>query len=238
MRILFVEDDQALAITLHKFLREQFDVENAYTGKEALNMIKERPYDLVLLDYTLPDTTAPELYREIQAIDDQLKVLLLTGNDNLDDKITMLDAGAEDYITKPFALGELMARIRASLRRPVATAESSVLSAGQLELDTSSREVKRAGKHIRLRRKDFNILEYLLRNKGRVVTRGMILDNVWDGSRESSTNIVDVHIKYLRDLVDKPFSSPLIHTISGVGYKLDTSRPMVTGEQKEGGDSE
>jgi len=164
---------------------------------------------------------APALFSQIKSIDPGVKVVLLTGNDDTDDKVRMLDAGADDYITKPFKLAELMARIRATLRRGPAHHQTTVLTLEDLELNVASHKVTRAGDPIELRRKEFDLLEYLMRNKGRVVTRDMILNHVWD-SPNGSTNLVDVHIKNLRDRIDKPFDKHLIQTVPGVGYKLDT----------------
>ncbi len=238
MRILFIEDDKAVAETLTEALAWHFVVDNAYNGSEALEHLFINTYDLILLDYTLPDIQAPKLYEQIRAIDRTVKVILVTGNDVSDAKVHMLDAGADDYITKPFHLNELMARIRAVLRRGPAQHHATTLIFNDLILDIASRTVSRRGADIKLRRKEFDVLEYLLRNKGRVVTRDMIINHVWEIPRFGSTNVVDVHIKNLRQQIDKPFDHALIQTVPGVGYKLDTLQPVaVLGEsQKKGGD--
>jgi DNA-binding response OmpR family regulator len=225
MRILFVEDDESISATLTESLAWHFVVDNAYTGAEALELLFQNAYDLVLLDYSLPDVEGSQLYEQIKAIDQTAKVLILTGHDEPEFKITMLDAGAEDYVTKPFHIGELMARIRVVLRRGSAPYSTShCIGAKDLVLDTLSREVTRGGELIRLRRKEFDLLEYLLHNKGRVVTRDMILNHVWESPVRATTNTVDVHIKNLRDRIERPYpdAEPLILTVPGVGYKLDT----------------
>jgi DNA-binding response OmpR family regulator len=221
MRILFIEDDKNISETLSEALAWHFIVDVAGTGAQALEYLFQNAYDLIILDFTLPDVKAPALFSQIKSIDPGVKVVLLTGNDDTDDKVRMLDAGADDYITKPFKLAELMARIRATLRRGPAHHQTTVLTLEDLELNVASHKVTRAGDPIELRRKEFDLLEYLMRNKGRVVTRDMILNHVWD-SPNGSTNLVDVHIKNLRDRIDKPFDKHLIQTVPGVGYKLDT----------------
>jgi DNA-binding response OmpR family regulator len=225
MRILFVEDDKDISATLTESLAWHFVVDNAYTGAEALERLFQSAYDLILLDYSLPDIEGSQLYEQIKAIDQTAKVLVLTGHDEPEFKVSMLDAGAEDYVTKPFHLDELMARIRVVLRRgPAAHSTSHLIGTRNLVLDRLSREVTRGGVPIRLRRKEFDLLEYLLHNKGRVMTRDMILDHVWDSPVRATTNTVDVHIKNLRDRIERPFpdAEPLILTVPGVGYKLDT----------------
>jgi DNA-binding response OmpR family regulator len=224
MRILFVEDDKNISATLTESLALHFVVDNAYTGAEALELLLQNAYDLVLLDYSLPDVDGSQLYEQIKAIDQTAKVLILTGHDEPEFKITMLDAGVEDYVTKPFHLGELMARIRVVLRRGTTPHSTSHrIGSKDLRLDILSREVTRGGEVIRLRRKEFDLLEYLLQNKGRVVTRDMILDHVWESPVRATTNTVDVHIKNLRDRIERPFpdAEPLILTVPGVGYKVD-----------------
>ncbi|HEY2003978.1 MAG TPA: response regulator transcription factor [Candidatus Saccharimonadia bacterium] len=222
MRILLVEDDRTVAETLTEALGWYFVVDNAYSGSETLEMLFQHAYDLIILDYTLPDIQAPLLYEQIRSIDQTVKVLLVTGNDNVEDKIKMLDAGADDYVIKPFEIRELRARIRAVLRRGNQRPGSSLIVLDDLQVDVAGRTVRRRGIEIKLQRKDFDILEYLLRNQGRVVTREMILNHVWTNHKESSGNLVDVHIKKIRDQIDKPFQHPLIHTVPGVGYKIDT----------------
>jgi DNA-binding response OmpR family regulator len=225
MRILFVEDDKNISATLTESLAWHFVVDNAYTGSEALELLFQNAYDLVLLDYSLPDVDGRQLFDQIKAIDQTVKVLVVTGHDEPELKMTMLDAGVDDYVTKPFHLGELMARIRVVLRRgPAPYSTSHRIGAKGLQLDILSREVTRNGTSIRLRRKEFDLLEYLLRNKGRVVTRDMILDHVWDAPVRATTNTVDVHIKNLRDRIDKPYvdAEPLIMTVPGVGYKIES----------------
>ncbi len=226
MRILLVEDDESLADTLSQALAWHFVVDSALTGSTALEQVFGHTYDLIILDYTLPDIEAPALLEQIRTVDGEVPVLVLTGNDSPQDKVRMLDSGADDYVLKPYRLDELMARIRAILRRKGSGSDvSSQIVVGDLELNVAGRTVRRGRTDIYLRRKDFDLLEYLMRNKGRAVTRDMILDHVWENPGAGSTNLVDVHIKYLRDKVDRPFAKPLILTVQGVGYKIDTRGP-------------
>lgn len=223
MRILLIEDDVALSDSLSQALTWHFVVDAALTGAAALEQTFVHSYDLIILDYTLPDIEAPALLEQIRTVDPDVPVLILTGYDSPREKVRMLDLGADDYVTKPYRLDELMARIRAVLRRGgAASPRSSNLVVGDLELCAAERTVRRGRTEIELRRKDFDLLEYLMRNKGRAVTRDMILDHVWDNPSAGSANLVDVHIKYLRDKVDRSFSKPLIMTVQGVGYKIDT----------------
>ena len=151
-----------------------------------------------------------------------MPILMLTGQSETEKKVLALDAGADDYLVKPFRFEELLARIRALLRRNTVTLTSNILSIDNLTLDPAKKTVKRNEDNITLRRKEFSLLEYLMRNNGRVITREMILDHIWESTNDSVTNVVDVHIKYLRDKVDKPYKKKLIKTVHGVGYKIET----------------
>jgi len=222
MRLLIIEDDFAFANTLRNGLRTNFVVDVAYSCKEGRTLLEANHYDCLILDLTLPDGHGRDICRQLRERKNAMPVLILSGKDAIDTKVELLDIGADDYLTKPFHLSELQARIRALTRRKShMVAVAPILRAGDLSLDPERREVKRADAVVSLRRKEFDILEYLLRNQGRVVTRTMILDHVWAGEMEPFTNAVDVHMKYLRDQVDRPYSHKLLKTVHGVGHMID-----------------
>lgn len=220
MRILLIEDEQEVAQSIKERLRQRYIIDAAYNGRTGTHLAQVCDYDLILLDLRLPDMDGLDVCRNIRAEKVHTPILVLTGEANIRDKVANLDAGADDYLTKPFDFNELLARIRALLRRSNEL-RSEQLVAGDLKLDIIRRTVTRNDAPIFLRRKEFDLLEYLVRNKGKVVSRDRILEHVWDDTFDSFTNVVDVHIKYLRDRIDKPFSKPLIKTIHGVGYKVD-----------------
>jgi DNA-binding response OmpR family regulator len=221
MRILIVDDDKDLVATLDSNLKEYNVVDLAYNGEDGRYFAKTSDYDLIILDIVLPDIDGVFLCKDLRRSGVKAPILMLTGKNNLNMKVEALDAGADDYITKPFNLKELQARIRALTRRASGNSVSNLIFAGELSLDIASKVVKFKDKKINLRRKELKLLELLMRNQGKVLTREMILDHVWDSNTESVTNIVDVHIKYLRDLIDKPFGTRIIKTIHGLGYKLE-----------------
>ncbi len=220
MRILIVEDDEELAKTLSDELRSHYAVDIAISGKEGEVLALSFTYDLILLDYNLPDIDGVTLCKRLRN-ELATPILMLTGRAELKDKVTALDAGVDDYITKPFIVDELLARMRAVLRRPKQSLKSNILIVGDLKIDLNRQKVKRGNKSVRLRRKEFSILEYLARNAGRIVSRDMILEHVWESASEPDVNIVDVHIKYLRDHIDRGFEKRVIKTVYGVGYTLD-----------------
>lgn len=221
MRILIVEDSKRVARALRDSLRGQYIVDVEHTGNAALNNAHILGYDLILLDLGLPDMSGAMVCEELRARKVVAPIIIVTGDDTVGSKVSVLDCGADDYITKPFHAEELKARIRAVLRRNTQEINEARLSVGELELDPASRTVCRSGDEISLRRKEFDLLEYMMRNHGRTLTRQMILDHVWENSDGLWTNAVDVHIKYLRDKVDRPYERQLIKTVHGVGYKLD-----------------
>jgi len=228
MRLLAIEDDLDFGQSLVTAVRKHYAVDWAKSGKEGLKHVRENDYDLIVLDLGLPDLPGLELCQKIRSLGITTPILILTGQfAQSKDKVSALDCGADDYLIKPIDLDELKARLRALLRRAPTAIASNVLSADDLTLDPANRSVRRGQKNLQLRRKEFDLLEYLLRNRNRVVTRGMILEHVWDGQVDLFTNAIDVHIKYLRDKVDRPFSRPFIKTVHGLGYKL---------EAQEGGD--
>jgi DNA-binding response OmpR family regulator len=220
MRILVVEDETPLATFVRKGLEaEHYAVDTAGDGEQARCMALESDYDLVVLDLNLPKLDGIDVLRAVRAKKPGLPVLVLTARSRIEDRVQALDSGADDCLNKPFSFTELSARIRALLRRGPRTVET-VLQVADLELDRVERKVKRAGKHIDLTSKEFALLEYLLRNTGRRVTRTMIIEHVWNLSFDTSTNIVDVYVNYLRRKVDDGFTPRLIHTVRGVGYEL------------------
>jgi two-component system, OmpR family, response regulator len=221
MRILIVEDDNDISHSLKKALGGSYSVELTALGQEALSLV-DQGVDLIVLDLSLPDMNGIEVCERIRAMGINCSILVLTANADTREKVKLLDAGADDYLTKPFSLEELKARMRALMRRQKLKLSNDSLSVGDLELDEASRRVRRGEVEIELRRKEFDLLECLMRNAGQVVSRARILDEVWGEDADVWTNAIDVHIKYLRDKIDKPFDRPLIKTIHGVGYKVDT----------------
>jgi two-component system copper resistance phosphate regulon response regulator CusR len=219
VRILVVEDDKKVAGFIQQGLQQECHaVDVTYDGETGAYQSENFGYDLVILDLMLPRLPGLEVLRRIRTRNPQLPVLILTAKSDLQDKVTGLDSGADDYLIKPFAFAELSARVRALLRRAVA--EDVKLRIADLEMDTSTRIVKRAGQRIELKPKEYALLEYLLRNAGCPVTRTMIIEHVWDIHFDAVSNVVDVHINWLRNKIDKGFSPPLLHTLRGVGYVL------------------
>ena len=220
MKILVVEDEAKVASFIKRGLEQSgYEVEVAATGEEGIEMIRSVDYDLVLLDLMLPKISGWDLIPLIRKHNPALPVVALTGRGSVEDRVRGLTLGCDDYLVKPFAFAELLARVQAQLRRGTALGLTE-LRAADLVLDPLKRKVTRAGKNIELSNKEFSLLEYLLRNKDQIVTRNMIVENVWDASFGSFTNVVDVYINYLRNKVDRGFEPRLIHTIRGVGYTL------------------
>jgi len=223
MRILIVEDEKKVANFIKKGLQQEgYAADIAQDGEEALESAMAFDYDAMVLDIMLPRKSGLDVLRSIRASKPKLAVLVLTAKGSLEDKVTGFDAGADDYLSKPFAFAELSARIRALLRR--GAAKDNKLKVGDLEMDTSTRQVRRGGQSVDLKLKEYALLEFLLRNAHRAVTRTMIVEHVWDIHFDSISNVVDVHINSLRNKIDKGFNPPLIHTVRGVGYML-TDRP-------------
>jgi DNA-binding response OmpR family regulator len=226
MRILLVEDDRDLAQFIRKGLKEeQYAVDFAADGEEGLQLALVNPYDLLILDIMLPKLDGLSLCRRIRAKGNATPVLLLTARNTVEDKVSGFDTGADQFLTKPFAFAELLARVRALLRRGVPQ-QLAQLKAADLELDPASRRASRAGKDITLTNKEYALLEFLLRNKNRVLTRTAIIEHVWDISYDPMTNIVDAHIRALRAKIDRDFSPPLIATVRGAGYMLEEPEPV------------
>lgn len=221
MRILLIEDDEDLAHFIRKGLKEErYAVDVAEDGERGLELGTRNPYDLFILDIMLPKLDGLALCRRLRANGIVSPVLLLTARNTVQDKVSGLDTGADDYLTKPFAFAELLARVRALLRRG-APQQLVRLKAADLELDPAARRVWRAGREIPLTNKEYALLDFLLRNKNRVLTRTAIIDHVWDISYDPLTNIVDAHIRALRAKIDRQFATELIMTVRGAGYMLE-----------------
>lgn len=220
MRILLVEDEKKLSELVARALRqESYAVDIADDGMQGWELAQAYDYDLVILDLMLPRLPGEELLRRVRRRNQQVPILILTARDATEEKVSNFEAGADDYLTKPFAFAELVMRVKALLRRgPVA--RSSVLRVADLEVDRLTQQVRRAGKRIDLTPKEYALLEYLASSPGRVFSRTMIIEHVWDQSFEGLTNIVDVYVRHLRGKVDDPFPVKLIRTVRGVGYGL------------------
>jgi DNA-binding response OmpR family regulator len=219
MRILVVEDDQKVASFIQSGLQQDgYAVDVLHDGTLAGEQARAVDYDAVILDLMLPGRSGFQVLRDIRARKPSLPVVMLTAKDALDDRITGLDSGADDYMVKPFALAELSARLRAVLRR--GAPRENVLRVADLELDTLTRTVRRSGRRVVLTAKEYALLEYLMRNSGRPLTKSLIIEHVWDIHFDSVSNVVEVHINSLRNKIDREFGAPLIHTVRGVGYVL------------------
>lgn len=220
MRILVVEDEKSILTVLSRRLsQEGYSVDIASDGEEALGYIAMSDYDCIVMDIMLPIQDGLTVLRRMRQKRNSTPVLLLTAKDGIGDKVIGLDAGADDYLVKPFVYDELSARIRALLRRNTEQ-KSTQLQCADLILDTTTRQVTRQGKTIELSAKGFNILEYFMRNPNRVLTRGQIIDHVWNFDYDNDSNVIDVYIGYLRRKIDNDFDSKLLHTVRGVGYAL------------------
>jgi len=224
VRVLIVEDEPGIALALYKSLSQSaYHVVTAKTGSSGLRKASAKKFDIILLDLGLPDMSGLTICRELRADGVTVPIIILTAENSVRSKVSLFDAGANDYLTKPFSVDELQARIRAALRQVPKEAVQAKLVVGELTLNTGSRTVERGGLVVPLRRKEFAILEYMMQHAGAAVTRASLLRYAWEDSDESWTNTIDVHIKHLRDKVDRPFGSNLIKTVHGVGYKLDVT---------------
>lgn len=220
MRLLLIEDERNVADFIARGLRaERFAVDVAYDGMGGWELVSTVDYDLVILDLRLPGLSGTELLRRLRERGGRAAVLVLTARDSTQDKVENLEAGADDYLTKPFVFVELLARVKALLRRPLAE-RTDVLRVADLEVDRVKQQVRRAGKRIELTAKEYALLEYLAVHAGRMLSRTVIVEHVWDASFEGLTNIVDVYVRYLRAKVDDPFERKLIRTVRGAGYCL------------------
>lgn len=222
MRILIIEDEHKIAQALKKALeQESYAVDVAYDGDEGHGLATTQPYDVAIIDRMLPGSyDGIAIVKAMREASVHTPVIFLSALDSIAERTAGLDAGADDYLVKPFALEELLARVRALLRRPTEQT-SDILSAGDLTLDTVTYSVQRGGTAIQLTSKEFALLEYLLRNQGRPLSKELIISHVWDYEADVLPNTVEVYVKYLRNKIDIPFKTPLIHTVRGFGYKLE-----------------
>lgn len=224
MRILVAEDERDLnRIIAQKLTAEGYSVDTCYDGQEALDYIEAADYDAVILDIMMPKANGLEVLLRMRAKDNRTPVLFLTARDAVFDRVLGLDSGANDYLVKPFAFDELMARLRVLTRESGGHA-TNVFTAGDLAMDVTSHTVTRGGREIVLSAKEFAILEYLLRNKGAVLSREKIESHIWNFDYEGGSNVVDVYIRYLRKKIDDGFAPKLIHTVRGVGYTIKEDR--------------
>jgi len=220
MRILLVEDERKVADIIARGLKaERYAVDISPDGQNGWEMAEAYNYDLIILDLMLPGLSGSEVLERVRRKNQEVPILILTARDGMADKIKNFESGADDYLTKPFAFAELLVRVKALLRRGPVN-RSSVLRVGDLEIDRLSQNVKRAGKKIELTSKEFSLLEYLATHPGRVFSRTMIIEHVWDQSFQGLTNIVDVYVRHLRAKVDDAFPVKLLRTVRGVGYSL------------------
>ncbi len=221
MRILVVEDDLKIAQFIQKGLKSSgFAVDHAITGTHGLEKAFEEPYDAMVVDIMLPEIDGISLIKEIRGKKNNVPVIILSARDRVDDRVNGLQAGADDYLTKPFAFSELLARIQALIRRAGNVTDPVQLSYSDLSIDILKRQVKRNNEIIELQPLEFSLLEYLLRNRERVVSKTMIMEHVWDYNFDPMTNVVEARICRLRDKIDKDFEPKLIHTVRGAGYIL------------------
>lgn len=232
MRILVIEDEKKVASFIKRGLEEAgYSVDIAADGEEGLYLAEIDDYDLIILDLILPRKSGLEVCKELREQRISIPILILSARDSVEDKVTGLDMGADDYLTKPFAFSELLARVRALLRRGE-TMTPVKLQVADLIMDTVTHEVTRAGKEIKLTGKEYALLEYFMMNPGKVLTRTMLSEHVWDYTFDTFSNVIDVYINYLRNKVDRDFDPKLIHTVRGVGYVMKPPK-QEEGESKD-----
>lgn len=221
MRVLLIEDDSQVVSYLQKALTEVGAlIDAAVDGREGLLMAAGADYDLLIIDRMLPKLDGLAIVRTLRASGNRTPVLILSALGEVDDRVEGLRAGGDDYLVKPFAFSELHARLEALLRRGSGEAPETRLQVGNLDVDLLTRTVTRAGENIQLQPREFRLLEYLMRHKGQVVTRTMLLENVWDYHFDPQTNVIDVHVSRLRAKIDRDYDHPLLHTVRGAGYML------------------
>lgn len=222
MKILLVEDDKKITNLISKGLRaEGFTVDTAKDGQEGFFLSMDRPYDLIVLDLILPYVDGLEILRGIRKNGSKIPVIILSAKESVNDRVKGLSEGADDYMIKPFAIAELVARVKALMRRETFRTSETILEIANLKMDLVKREVTRNNQAIDLTTKEFSLLEYLIRHRGQPVTRNMIAENVWEQHFDTFTNVIDVYVRYLRKKVDQDYSPRLIHTVRGVGYMVD-----------------
>jgi DNA-binding response OmpR family regulator len=220
MRILLLEDEPKVSALVKRGLTaERYAVDISADGREGLEYAEAYPYDLILLDLMLPSLSGVEVLQRIRRTNQYVPILVLTARDSVDDKVKLFEIGADDYLTKPFAFAELLVRVKALLRRGPVN-RSSTLRIGELELDRLTQQVKHHGKRIDLTAKEYSLLEYLMQNPDRVLSRNMIIEHVWDQSFDGITNIVDVYVRHLRSKIDEGTEARMIRTVRGTGYMI------------------
>lgn len=221
MRILIVEDDQKIAAFITKGLKEEgFSVDTAFDGMDGLYLAETNPYDVIILDWMLPGINGIEICKQLRSDQNSTPILMLTARGDVDDRIEGLESGADDYLGKPFSFSELVARVKA-LHRRKSHGNASMLKVDTLSLDPLTRNVIRDEKRIELSAKEYELLEFLMRNKNRIVTNTMIIDNIWNMQEQIESNVVSVTIYHLRNKIDKSFERKLIKTVRGSGYRLE-----------------
>ena len=220
MRILLIEDEPKVSSLVKRgLIAERYAVDITADGREGLEYTEAYPYDLIVLDLMLPGLSGVEVLQRVRRINQYVPILVLTARDSVDDKVKVFELGADDYLTKPFAFAELLVRVKALLRRGPVN-RSSTLRIGDLELDRLTQQVKRKGKRVDLTAKEYSLLEYLMQNPDRVLSRNMIIEHVWDQSFDGITNIVDVYVRHLRSKIDEGTDHKLIRTVRGTGYMI------------------
>jgi DNA-binding response OmpR family regulator len=220
MRILLIEDEPKVSSLVKRgLIAERYAVDITADGREGLEYTEAYPYDLIVLDLMLPGLSGVEVLQRVRRINQYVPILVLTARDSVDDKVRVFELGADDYLTKPFAFAELLVRVKALLRRGPVN-RSSTLRIGDLELDRLTQQVKRKGKRIDLTAKEYSLLEYLMQNPDRVLSRNMIIEHVWDQSFDGITNIVDVYVRHLRSKIDEGTDHKMIRTVRGTGYMI------------------
>jgi two-component system, OmpR family, copper resistance phosphate regulon response regulator CusR len=220
MRLLLIEDEEKVSRFIVKgLMAERFAVDVAAEGDKGLELARTYNYDLIILDLMLPGLSGTEVLRLVRRQNERVPVLVLTARDAITDKVRHFEIGADDYLTKPFAFAELLVRVKALLRRG-AVSRPNTLRVADLEIDRLTQHVRRGGQRIELTGKEYALLEYLMTNAGRVLSRTMIIEHVWDQSFDGATNIVDVYVRHLRNKIDEPFERKLIRTVRGVGYAI------------------
>lgn len=221
MHILVVEDERRLANLIRRALEEESHVVDVcHDGAEAYDLVRSTDYDLAVLDLMLPHMDGIDLTKLVRLEGKDVRILMLTARDSVEDRVQGLEAGADDYLVKPFSFSELVARVKALARRQIQAQPEQELRSGDLVLDLSRHEARRDNRAIELTAKEFQLLEYMMRNAGHVLTRTQILDHVWGYNFDSFSNVVDIYVHYLRNKIDKDFEEPLIRTVRGVGYSL------------------
>ena len=221
MRLLLVEDDTKIASFIIKGLKSSgFAVDHAADGEDGLHMALTEPYDIAVIDLMLPKVDGLTLIERMRSQKINTPVIILSAKGSIDDRVKGLYAGGDDYLTKPFAFSELLARVQALIRRSSGTSEPTAISLGALSINLLTREVTRDGIKIELQPLEYSLLEYLMRNSGKVVSKTMIMEHVWNYNFDPQTNVVEARISRLRDKIDKPFDKKIIHTVRGVGYVL------------------